>query len=630
MKATPDKRRAELIAALAEARRESDFEGVITHADDLKALLPAGDFTAALREAVPDSSNPTQWLSRKRKQLAARQAKGAKAQVGTHCPTLLQDRAMGIYPKLAALQRLPARKRSRFIAAMSAETGLAELTIRRKLRALERGGVAALNRKPRSDRGDRRALTKDAEKFFLQLYTDKATRHLHTSRLIKRVRERFPEMQASDGTFYGIARTVAKALRMDERKWDATFLHQGEWDVPHPNHTHTFDMTIGDLYVWDGDPAVEPYRPNLTALVDEATQSCMFALYTKEPPNRATVQAVLFHAWLPKFTEDGKSDPRWPQCGAPRYLHCDNGKVQHSDWLKEVCETLGRDVGLVGEIRHSAVRKPQQQGHIERFFGLVHDQFEAERGCCYVGNDAAHKPACFVDPAGGIKVWRQYPTLDSLNAGLQTWIRHEFHQSTHRRLGMSRLEAWRLDVPRPVSVPDRDYLYQVLLQRDRRKIIRGQVQWENMFYWHPTLEGYEGRVLNIRWDPTDLSKVLVLGLDGQAVCWADRQNKRSVDSPQDLVELKQQKGEARREKQILAAAAAHAVTMDEGELRRRREAEDRARHDAGILAFPVKQRIEKPAEPDDTDAKQIIEMIGAMTEPKAEDEDRIVVHNLEP
>ena len=64
--------REKLIAGLARARHNKDFDGIVAHADALKELLTNGQFMDALAEALPDSKYPAQWLSRKRKQLEGR------------------------------------------------------------------------------------------------------------------------------------------------------------------------------------------------------------------------------------------------------------------------------------------------------------------------------------------------------------------------------------------------------------------------------------------------------------------------------------------------------------------------------------------------------------------------------
>jgi len=615
---------ARLIAELNAIATDPNQE--VRTGDLLRELRPHtnGQWSRMLRKLRPDLARPDAWARRCMKgseenglpsQPAAPPLAADSRSLGADT-TALDARAMQLFPRLRPLLALPGLERSAQIIALAAEIGSSRTTIYRLLRGIRENGARALNRKPRSDAGQVR-VPPEAQQAFVGRRLDPMTRHERVSVSIARVREQFPDLYLSEHSLRRIERSLPKALQMRNAEWRARFMPQGQWEVPHPNHTHTFDMTIADLWVWDGNPNEEPYRPQLTALVDEATQSCMYAIYTKETPNRAIVQALLIHAWLPKFVDD-LPDSRWPMCGAPLHLHCDNGKVQDSDWLKAVCQSLGTDLDLARDIRHAQVRSPWQQGHVERFFGIVHERYESQLGAAYCGNDPQRKPESFADPSRGIHVWRRYPTLESLNVGFQTWLRTEFHQLRHRRLGTSRLEAWVRDVPKPVRIPDPDYLYQALLQRGRRKVVRGRIQWETMSYWHPLLQGYDGIHLEVRWDPADLTKLLVMQPDGRKqLCWAERQDARSVDNPKDWAELRAQRQQTKQARKDLEAAVGLVSSLDEREFAELRRRMETARRSTGIISFRVEQRIEKPDESgDEPSADELLELTERKREPE--------------
>jgi len=619
---TYDNRVEELITGLQDARRRKDFAAIVACDDALKALLPRGELDAARQSALPDVKHPAQWISRKRRQLQRRQKRHEET-----VPASLQAEAIDLYPKLLKISRTGGDRRSAMVAALSLKTGLSEITISRKLRSVEKSGAAALNRKPRSDKDVRRVLSGEIEAYFRGIYTDKATRHYDLTQLIAKVREQFPECEASDSTFYRIAKTVPQAARMSDREWRARFEPTGRWEVPHRNHTWVFDCTVADLFVWDGDPGVKPYRPQLTAMLDECTRSCLFARYTKATPSVAILQTVLLHAMLPKTGDFARE---WPMCGAPLHLHCDNGKIQVSDWLEDVCQTLGTELHLCGDVRHAAVQSPWQQGKIERFYGTLHRSFERPLGACYCGPNPKNKPESHLPPERGPKAWEQYPTLEALNYGLHSWLTGAYHQADNRTMKMSPLMAWVSKTNGVLQVPDEEYLRQVLLQREKGRLVRrGAVQLHNALYQHPVLQGYEGLKMEVRWDTADLTQVFIYGSDGKPICTAAREKVRNPDNPKDLAELKELRSEKRRVRKAAEQIAEEAKTQDGPTFEETVEKLRKARREAGILDFPKQQRL-RPADGDDgATADEIIAVMRGEQTDGDEDEDRIIVHGLD-
>jgi hypothetical protein len=215
---------------------------------------------------------------------------------------------------------------------------------------------------------------------------------------------------------------------------------------------------------------------------------------------------------------------------------------------------MGTELDLMGDVRHTAVRSPWQDGHVENFFGILHRRLEGQLAG-YCGNSPENRPEAFPDLARGPNVWKGLLTLEQLNETLQIWIVADYHTMRHRRLKMSRVEYWKLHAGGHVHVPDESWLRQTLMRRDQRKISRGKVNLNTFAYWHERLMGYEGVPLGVRWDPADLSRVLVLDLHGQQLCWAERERPGRVDSPADLAALKERRGRVKAERQMLQMTA---------------------------------------------------------------------------
>ena len=300
---------------------------------------------------------------------------------------------LDLYGCLVAMDALPEPLRSSLLAEKAREQKRSLRTILRWVKAAKTNGPEALRRRRRADRG-RCHEPEEVQRFFRCRREEKNTRHETLQLSIDATMRAFPGLDISADALRRLNRRVIKPRIENKEKRRRRYFPSGQWDVPRPNHTWVFDSALGDIVVWDGDPDHEPYRPWLTAIIDECTQSCMWAVYTKEMPSVEVLKGVVLHAMLPKRY------PGWPQCGFPLHLHCDNGKVQHSKWLRSVCKLLKTEIGMTVEIRHTTPYSPFQDGHVESFFGITHQRFESQLGACYCGKDRRHPPDCFVEPEG--------------------------------------------------------------------------------------------------------------------------------------------------------------------------------------------------------------------------------------
>jgi len=601
--------RLQLIAA--DPVRAAEIGGMLI---ELRALTN-GKWSGLLHELRPDLRRPDAWAIRCME--ASRRLQVCVTDVPPQAETLpppersleqssvtaaLDERAVTLYSRLRPLLAMAPAERSKQLVALASETRTSERTLWRKLDRLRAGGAAALNRKPRADRG-KLAVPKEVEEAFLKRRLDPMRRHESVALAIRRIRAEFPDIEIPEHSLRRVARSIPAVATMPKEQWRKTFLPQGRWEAPYPNHTHTFDFTRGDVWVWDRDPEHEPYRPWLIFVVDECSRSLMWGLYTEETPSRATMQSVLLHAWLPK------ADPKWPQHGLPRYVHCDNGKVQASDWLREVCRTLNVDLGgVLDEITHTEPYSGFQQGKCERAHGIVHQMYEAGMGIAYCGSDPTDRPEECPGKTGGPRVWEQYPTLQSLNYGLHCWAVAEYHQIKHRTLKMSRQEAWLLRIGDHLRVADPNYLYTTLLQRAGTRLVRrGEIALNTFTYWHPRLQSYEGASLECRWDPSGLGKILVMDPDGQPLLWADRREVRTVGNPKDLAAWRADRRRAKAAKRVIQEAAETLAPADQGTFERAIAEMERA-HEETVIPFPRRVASEKPEPPEEISADELLRL----------------------
>jgi len=526
-------------------------------------------------------------------------------------PAILGQRAATLYSRLAPLLGMGRHERRAAIIAMSAETGTPQRTLYRQLRRLETEGAQGLERKPRSDRGEI-SLPAEVRAAVVEMRTDVKTRDYPLTLTAQLLRERFPGVEISDWTVHYIDTRIPKVARMTPRELRIAHGPTGRWENGWPNHTHVVDMTWGDVFYWNGDPNVKPRRPRFTAVVDEFSSSIMFGFYHEGDAGRPELAAALLHAWLPK-PEKG-----WIQHGFPDRLHMDNGKVQTSDWMEAVCRAERIELHL------TTAYSPWQQGHVEAANRILHEDFEQRFSSAYCGRNAQSKPASFVEPDSVTPPkWAEcYPTLEALNRKFRAWCAGDYHDRGLARChNQSRREVWRLHVGDHLRLP-RDAettLHTALLQRaDRggtRIVNNGGVSNLAMRYEHDLLQQYDGNEVEVRWDPSDLSRVLVLQILGddqfRPLCWAPRQSVFQVGNPADIKERSRQAAVKRRRDQEIKDAIHAAASLDRAGREQVIERIAETRTESGIIDFPRTAREIEPEEELDITALLEEEDVGA-------------------
>lgn len=561
---------------------------------ELKAAAEHGQWLPALAQIRPDDkTDQARWkwakacMERARREaaiIAEREAAG-KAEPFT------------VYAEAMYIDKQPKHLRPGLVAQWAEHRGWSERTAEAKIRRAREQGLEGLERKRRADAGTLRGVSAEAAAAFTRRRLDKEIRRESLELSIAAVRAQFPDQKISSYSLRRAAARIPIPATMDDARWRARNLPTGQWEVPYPNHTHALDFTIADVFVYAALPKPHIYRPWLTAIVDECSHSCMFALYTEETPNREILQAVLLNAILPK-----PDDVQWPQCGAPEHLHADNGKVQTSEWLKQVCTTLGTDLGLMRDVRHSAVQEPWQNGHIESFFGIVHASFEVGiPGYC--GRDPKHRPENAPDPRKP-KTWEGLHSLDGLQYALRVWVTMDYHRHMrHRRLGMSRLDYWQLHAKDHVQLPpNEEWLRQALMRREIRRVRGCQVQVNTYPYWHERLQNWDGCEVGIRWDPGDLTRVQIIPDAETEPFWAGRNPVKSVDSPADLAEHKRQRRAVKNEKHLQVEAAEAMASASPAESQNYLDLLREKRKRAPI-PFPVGAEKVEPVSKEETEEK---------------------------
>ncbi len=273
-------------------------------------------------------------------------------------------------------------------------------------------------------------------------------------------------------------------------------------------------------------------RPWISAWLDLKTE-VLAGWFISERPNSQTIALAFRHAVLPK-----------PEgiMGLPESIYVDHGRDFRSHYLEGQTKRLGRipadsvdlfvqaqGLGVTDQramdglwqslgitVRH-AIPFNAQAKPIERFFGTVErDLVQDLPGWCASKVDLRPADILKVQVARH-QAWMKGETADTPFLHIaefallfEKWLHENYLSTPHARLGCSPLEAYRREYGTPMVLDERSL--DILLMRAERRLVRrnGLELFErSRWYWSEKLAGREGTYVEVRWDPRDLSKILV-------------------------------------------------------------------------------------------------------------------------
>jgi len=414
-------------------------------------------------------------------------------------PELLRDAIsrMGLLdPELS-----PTQRRSRLLD-IAERYDCSEDTVRRQLKGIQAG---APPRKKRSDAGNGRALAGAVVLSLRKMLCE----HRYDNATITQLTELLHNLHPEAKIAYSSVRAEAMRFKASLPKAVST---PRRIEIAGANSRWEMDLSVGDLFL--ADPRLNkgfPFRPQLIVCEDACTRCCMFAAY-KTTGRAIDVGAVLHQAILPQ------SDI-WPQCGIPREVGCDWGKVFVGQYFNAACAALG----IATNPGHPYY--PQDKGKLERFIGTIHHSFENTLvGWCTMNNrgEDSIDPRKFFRQIGA--QWidprfdRALMTLPQLNDLLHDWIGGSYHRQKHGTLGCSPNDQWLAEMRgRQIAIPDRKFLEVQFLPWHSRVASRGQIVIDEIVYQHEALAQVDGCSVQVRYVPDDVSLVHIYR-DGLKVC----------------------------------------------------------------------------------------------------------------
>ena len=381
-------------------------------------------------------------------------------------------------------------------------------TVQRLLKRWEEEGISGLKSTERNDKGQHR-ISQEWQDFIVNTFRKGNEGSRKMSRKQVAVRVKIKAKDSGDKK-YPNYRTVYRVLQpiIDAQKskpkirsvgWRGSSLsvktRNGEYlNVEYSNHVWQCDHTKVDILLIDkfGDLVDRPW---LTTVIDTYSRCIIGIRLGFDAPSSQVTALALRQAILPKnYSPDYGLNCEWGTYGKPEYFFTDGGKDFRSNHLRQI----GVQLGFTCDLRN----RPSEGGVVERPFGTFNTELWSMLPG-YTGSNVQERPeeaekdACL--------------TLRELEKLLVRYIVDNYNPRIDARLGdqtrYQRWEAGLLSTPHVMSDRELDIC---LMKQTNRSIYRdGYIRFENLIYKGENLAGYAGEQVALRYDPSDITQVLV-------------------------------------------------------------------------------------------------------------------------
>ena len=424
--------------------------------------------------------------------------------------------------------------------------GKSKRTVQRLVKKWEEEGLTGLTATKRSDKGNYR-INNELQQFIIKTYQDgnKGSKRITPKQVFLRTKVKAQELgikAPSHMTVYRILNPLiekkkrAKSIRSPG--WRGTQLSLKtragqDLSVEYSNHVWQCDHTRVDVLLVDKYGELLS-RPWLTTVIDTYSRCIMGINLGFNAPSSQVVALALRHAILPKnYNSEYGLHKEWGTYGLPQHFYTDGGKDFRSNHLNQISVQLG----MVCHLRD----RPSEGGIVERPFKTFNTElFSTLRG--YTGSnvqerpEAAEKEACF--------------TLRDLEKHLVRYIVDNYNQRLDARMGdQTRLQRWESGL---IAVPDFPSVRELdicLMKQARRRIQRGgYLQFENLMYRGEYLAGYAGETVILRYEPRDITEVLVYRQEGNKEVFLARAYAQNLET--ETIALDEAKASVRKVREV--------------------------------------------------------------------------------
>jgi putative transposase len=455
-------------------------------------------------------------------------------------------------------------------------------TVQRLVKQWEQEGLAGLTSSERADKGQHR-ISQEWQDFIIKTYREgnKGSKRMTRKQVALRVQVRAAELGVEK---YPNFRTVYRVLQpivdaQEQKKsirssgWRGSRLsvktRTGEYIcVEYSNDVWQCDHTLVDVLLVDKDGDVIG-RPWLTTVIDTYSRCIMGIRLGFDAPSSDVVALALRHAILPKqYEPEYGLYCEWGTYGKPKYFYTDGGKDFRSNHLKQI----GVELGFTCILRD----RPSGGGIVERPFGTFNTElFSTLHG--YVGSNVQQRPK---DAEKDARL-----TLRDLEQWIVRYIVHQYNPNHDARMGdQPRFQRWEAGLSTtPDLLSDRE-LDICLMKQTNRSIYRdGYIRFENLMYRGEYLAGYAGERVVLRYDPRDITTILVYRREHDREVFLAKAHAQDLETEQlSIEEIKtsnkklREKGKAISNRTILEEVRERDIFMAQKKTKKERQKAEQA------------------------------------------------------
>ncbi len=407
--------------------------------------------------------------------------------------------------------------------------GVSERNLRRLQKYYREQGIEGLRRQPRRDEGALR-VDDSWREFIVESYRkgNRGMRKTNRAQIAKLVASHAAAIGSRD---YPSRRTVYRILsgeisQTEQKQTKRSIGWQGDTltltaksgiaiAVEYSNQVWQCDHTPADIVVVDSQ-GKSLGRPTLTTVIDTYSRCIMGIHLGLEPPSAAVTGLALRHAILPKqYSQGYEPEALWESYGVPQYLYTDAG----SDFTSAHIDQVASRLGIVLCLR----RRPAEGGIVERPFGTLNREFFSTLPGYTTANAKPHLASINAEAC---------LTLEQLEGLLVRYIVDNYNQQPDARDRQhSRIERWRSSQMAQGKPPDERELDLLLMRQQRRRIYQGgYLRFANLIYRGEYLAGYAGAEVVLRYDPRDITTVMVYQPQGTTDVFLARAHAQNLET----------------------------------------------------------------------------------------------------